>query len=352
MKRISVCASKKYDVCIENGLFGRLGELAAELLRGRKCVVVSDTNVAPLYLAQAVQNLTQAGFETLEFVFPAGEESKNVQTYLELINFCAENRLTRADTLIALGGGVVGDLTGFAAATFLRGVHLIQIPATLLACVDSSVGGKTAVDLPAGKNLLGAFHQPDLVICDPQLLASLPEEIFADGMAEVIKYGMYGNRALLNKLEDVHAMDCLDEVLFTCIDMKRQVVEGDEFDTGARQILNFGHTFAHSIEKLSHYRVSHGSAVAIGMMIITRAAVKKGFCPAECADVLEKLLKKYKLPMTWEASARELAEVALSDKKRAGASITLAVPTGVGESTLMKIPVSKLNDWVQAGVEV
>ena len=351
MKRIRVSASKEYDVRIGRGLLDELGRMAAQLLKGRKCVVVTDSHVAPLYLDAACHNLAEAGFEALDFVFPAGEESKNAQTYLELINFCAENRLTRADALIALGGGVVGDLAGFAAATYLRGVHLIQIPTTLLACVDSSVGGKTAVDLPAGKNLLGAFHQPDLVICDPGMLETLPQEIFSDGMAEVIKYGMYGNADLLEKLENVHAKDQLEYVLETCIDMKRQVVEADEFDNGGRQILNFGHTFAHSIEKLSAYQVPHGRAVAIGMMIITRAAVKKGFCAAGTMNILKKLLDKYALPCETEYSAEQLAEIALSDKKRAGDTITLAVPVGIGESRLMKIPVSELILWAQDGVK-
>ena len=350
MKRISVSASKKYDVCIERGLLGRIGEMAAELIRGRKCVIVSDDHVAPLYLECCAESMEKAGFEALKFVFQAGEASKNAATYLDLINFCAENRLTRADVLIALGGGVVGDITGFAAATYLRGVRLIQVPTTLLACVDSSVGGKTAVDLAAGKNLLGAFYQPDLVICDPQLLESLPGEIVSDGMAEVIKYGMYGNSALLDRLREKHAMEQLEYVLETCIDMKRLVVEGDEFDTGGRQILNFGHTFAHSIEKLSGYQVPHGRAVAVGMMVIARAAAKMGYCTDECVNILEELLNKYALPAEADYSAEELAEIALSDKKRAGDEITLAVPVGIGESSLLKIPVCGLIDWAKAGV--
>ena len=349
MKRIRVSASKKYDVCIGRGLLAELGAMAVQLLKGRKCVIVTDSHVAPLYLEKAEAILAEAGFEALQFVFPAGEESKDAGTYLRLIDFCAENRLTRADALIALGGGVVGDLAGFAAATYLRGVHLIQVPTTLLACVDSSVGGKTAVDLPAGKNLLGAFHQPDLVICDPQLLESLPDAVFADGMAEVIKYGMYGNAELLEKLDNTHARDQLEYVLETCIDMKRQVVEADEFDNGGRQILNFGHTFAHSIEKLSSYQVPHGRAVAMGMVIITRAAVNKGFCCAEAENILEKLLNKYALPSETGYTAAELADIALSDKKRAGDLITLAVPVGIGESKLMKIQVSELLLWAQDG---
>lgn len=349
MERIRIAASRKYEVCIENGLLNRLGEMAAGLLKGRKCVVVSDSCVAPLYLQRAKQSLSAAGFDALDFVFPAGEESKNAQTYLELIRFCAQNRLTRADALIALGGGVVGDLCGFAAATYLRGVKLIQIPTTLLACVDSSVGGKTAVDLPEGKNLLGAFYQPNLVLCDPELLRSLPRETFFDGMAEVVKYGMYGNAALLEQLEKADPMDCLGDILRICINMKREVVEKDEFDGAGRQILNFGHTFAHSIEKLSDYQTSHGRAVAVGMMLITRAAAEKGICGWECLNCLEKLLVKCELPTQTAYTAAQLSEIALSDKKRAGDWITLALPTGLGQSKLLTIPVSELIDWARAG---
>ena len=252
MKRIRVHASREYDVLIENGLFASLGALAKDVLKGKKVCIVSDTNVAPLYLDAAVKSLEESGFCAESFVFPAGEDSKNGRTYLSLLNFLAEIKLTRADALIALGGGVVGDLTGFAAATFLRGIDLIQIPTTLLSCVDSSVGGKTAIDLPAGKNLAGAFYQPKLVICDPEMLKTLPGSIFSDGCAEVIKYGLIDSASLMEKLANIHARKNLEEVICECVDMKRDIVESDEFDTGRRQLLNLGHTFAHSIEALSN----------------------------------------------------------------------------------------------------
>ena len=348
MKTIHISASREYDVRIGRGLLDELGEQAKSVVRGCRCVVVTDSNVAPLYLARAVASLKKSGFEVGSFSFPAGEASKNGNTYLTLLNLLAERRLTRTDFLVALGGGVVGDLTGFTAATFLRGVDCIQIPTTLLACVDSSVGGKTAIDLPAGKNLVGAFYQPNLVLCDPELIESLPEAIFADGMAEVIKYGMLGSAELLTRLREKNAKEDLEYVIAKCVDMKRDVVEGDEFDTGRRQLLNLGHTFAHSIEKLSMYETSHGSAVAMGMDLITRAAVKKGFCPGECLPILEELLEKYALPLRTEYPAEALADVALSDKKRAGDTITLAVPCAVGESRLHKIGVAELTDWAGA----
>ena len=351
MRTIHISASREYDVCIGRGLIGELGERAARVLKGRTAFVVSDSNVAPLYLRRAVESLKAAGFETGSFVFPAGEASKNGQTYLTLLNILAEKRLTRSDALVALGGGVVGDLVGFAAATYLRGVDYIQIPTTLLACVDSSVGGKTAIDLPAGKNLAGAFYQPRLVLCDLDALDTLPPEVFADGCAEVIKYGMLGSAELMDKLAERHARDQLEYVVAKCVDMKRDVVEGDEFDTGRRQLLNLGHTFAHAIEAQSDYAIPHGRAVAMGMCVITRAAVKKGLCPAECLTALEALLRAHDLPVATDCPPELLAELALSDKKRKGGKLTLVVPVKYGESDLHTVDVADLAGWTQAGVE-
>lgn len=351
MSIIHVAASREYDVVIARGYLNELGARAAEIIPGRKCVLIADSNVAPLCLGRALQSMRAAGFACHSFSFPAGEESKSAQTYLAILNFLAEKQLTRADVIVALGGGVTGDLTGFAAATYLRGVALIQVPTTLLACVDSSVGGKTAIDLPAGKNLAGAFYQPSLVLCDPDLLATLPEAVFADGCAEVIKYGMLGSRELLERLLAAPVAGQLEYVISKCVEMKRDIVEGDEFDTGRRQLLNLGHTFAHSIEKLSAYQISHGSAVAMGMALITRAAVKKQLCPPACLEVLLALLERCGLPSACPYPAAELAHIALSDKKRAGGSITLAVPEEPGRAELMRVPVEELENWAKAGIE-
>ena len=350
MQTIHISASREYDVCIGRGLIRELGTRAAEVLRGRSIVLVSDTNVAPLYLDAALSSLRASGFAADSFVFPAGEASKNGETYLSLLNFLAEKRLTRTDALVALGGGVVGDLTGFAAATYLRGIDCIQIPTTLLACVDSSVGGKTAIDLPAGKNLVGAFYQPNLVLCDLDALDTLPPAVFADGCAEVIKYGMLGSAELLDRLKEKHARDQLEYVVAKCVDMKRDVVENDEFDTGRRQLLNLGHTFAHAIEASGNYEIPHGRAVAMGTRLIARAAIEKGLCPAECLSVLEALLLAHDLPIRTDCSAETLAALALSDKKRKGGSVTLVVPVKYGESDLYPVPVEELIDWARAGL--
>jgi len=306
--------------------------------------------VAPLYLNRVKDSLERAGFRVHSFVFPAGEDQKNGGTYLKLLEFLAARRLTRADGLIALGGGVVGDLAGFAAATFLRGIGFLQLPTTLLAAVDSSVGGKTAIDLTNGKNLAGAFYQPQAVLCDLDTLDTLPAEVFADGCAEVIKYGMIGDPALLARLETVDFRADPEELVARCVAQKRDLVEQDEFDTGARQLLNLGHTLGHGVEACSGYTVSHGRAVAIGMTLVTRAAVAFGRCPAEVLPRLRRLLERYGLPDATAYSAQALYEKTLSDKKRSGDTISLVVPIAWGASQLVRIPVSELPAWIERGL--
>ena len=350
MTTVQVKASRSYEVKIGRGLLEPLGHEAAGLVKGRSAAIVSDTNVAPLYLDRVKTSLEKEGFRTCAFVFPAGESSKNGETYLNLLEFLAEHQITRSDTLVALGGGVVGDLTGFAAATFLRGVDFIQLPTTLLAAVDASVGGKTAIDLKNGKNLAGAFYQPRLVLCDLDTLDTLPDDIFADGCAEVIKYGMIGDESLLDLLGQKHFRDDPEEVVARCIASKRDLVEADEFDTGARQLLNLGHTIGHGIEACSNYGISHGKAVAMGMTIITRAAIAQGMCSADSLSKLQKLLKQYGLPDATAYSAADLYEKTLSDKKRTGGTISLVVPIAWGKSVLHKVPVGDLLNWIEKGL--
>ena len=292
MKKVRVNASRVYDILIENGILDRAGELSATVKAPCRAVILSDSNVAPLYADRLEKSLAAAGFEALLFVIAAGEQSKSAESYLALLSFLAENRITRSDCLFALGGGVVGDLCGFCAATYLRGIEFIQIPTTLLAMVDSSVGGKTAIDIPEGKNLVGAFYQPSLVICDPCVLSTLPDGVFADGCAEVIKYGVINDRPLYEKLREP-ILPQIEDIIERCVCDKRDVVDADERDVGVRQLLNLGHTAAHSIEVLSHFKISHGSAVSIGMVIIMRAAVSLGLCNESELDDLTSMLKAY-----------------------------------------------------------
>lgn len=350
MTTVTVRASRPYEVTIGRGLLDTVGQQAAGQWKGRSAAVVSDSTVAPLYLNRVKDSLERAGFQVHSFVFPAGEDQKNGGTYLKLLEFLAARRLTRADGLIALGGGVVGDLAGFAAATFLRGIGFLQLPTTLLAAVDSSVGGKTAIDLTNGKNLAGAFYQPQAVLCDLDTLDTLPAEVFADGCAEVIKYGMIGDPALLARLETVDFRADPEELVARCVAQKRDLVEQDEFDTGARQLLNLGHTLGHGVEACSGYTVSHGRAVAIGMTLVTRAAVAFGRCPAEVLPRLRRLLERYGLPDATAYSAQALYEKTLSDKKRSGDTISLVVPIAWGASQLVRIPVSELPAWIERGL--
>ncbi len=350
MTTVNVNVSGSYCVDIGAGLLADLGTRVLEIAKGRTAVIVSDDTVNALYGDRAEASLVQSGFTVSRFVFPHGESSKNGTTYLNLLQFLAEQSVTRSDLLIALGGGVTGDLTGFAAATFLRGIRFVQVPTTLLAAVDSSVGGKTGIDLPAGKNLAGAFYQPKLVLCDYHTLRTLSAEIFADGCAEVIKYSILGSPALYDHLLEKGPDFDTEAVIAQCVAMKRDIVKDDEFDTGRRQLLNLGHTIAHGIEACSQYEISHGRAVAMGMAIMARAAARKGYCTMDCANAIEQVIRRFDLPIATEYTAPELTRWALSDKKRTGGTITLVVPREIGRCELVKVPVSELQSWMEAGL--
>lgn len=350
MQKVTVNASKSYDILIGSGLLSSLGAEAKKLGKAQKICLVSETNVYPLHGAKAEESLKNAGFTVFSFVFPAGEASKCAATYLELLNFMAEKQLTRSDMIVALGGGVVGDLAGFAAATFLRGIRFIQVPTTLLAAVDSSVGGKTAIDLPIGKNLVGAFCQPSLVLCDTDTLNTLPEDIFRDGCAEVIKYSILYEKAFFDYLTETGLNFDRERVIKRCVEMKRDVVMEDEFDTGMRMKLNLGHTVGHGVEARSQFSLSHGKSVAIGTAIISRAAAKKGLLSQSDAEAIVNTLTAYGLPTATEYTAHELYTFALSDKKRSGGTVPLIIPREIGHCDIIPTPVDELESLIQAGL--
>ena len=344
MRVVTVNASKTYDIKIGSALLNTLGQEAVKLGKAKNVCIISDSNVWPLHGTTAEDSLKNAGFSVNSFVFPAGEESKNGSTYLNLLNFLAENRLTRTDLIVALGGGVVGDLAGFAAATYLRGIRFIQVPTTLLAAVDSSVGGKTAIDLPAGKNLAGAFCQPSLVLCDIDTLNTLPEDIFRDGCAEVIKYGILYDSEFFAYLSDTGLCFDREAVIARCVELKRDVVMEDEFDTGARMKLNLGHTIGHGVEASSNFTLSHGKAVAIGIAIVSRASN----CPDR--DRIIAILKQFGLPTDSSISADVLYRFALSDKKRSGGTVNLIIPNSIGDCAIVPTPVEDIQSFIQAGL--
>ena len=350
MKTVTVSASSSYEVKIGSGLLPSLGHELSGVCSASKICIVSDSHVWPLWGKAAVTSLERAGFTVIHFVFPSGETSKNGSVYLELLNFLAENHMTRSDCLVALGGGVVGDMTGFAAATFLRGIAYVQVPTTLLAMVDSSVGGKTAIDLDAGKNLAGAFYQPKLVLCDTDTLNTLPEDFFRDGCAEVIKYGVLYDRELFDRLAERGLSFDRESVIARCVELKRNVVAEDEFDTGSRMKLNLGHTVGHGIEANSHFTVSHGKAVAIGMAIVSRAGCALGICGEDTRDAVIAVLERFGLPTDTDCSPETIYTSALSDKKRSGGTVNLIVPEKIGFCRIQKTPVSQLLSFIEAGM--
>lgn len=338
MKKLTVKVSDRYDILIEKNILDKTGELVKNTLPAKKLVLISDTNVFPIYGDRVKNSLEKSGFEVFTFIFKAGEASKKMVTVIDMVEFMAENCLTRSDGVVALGGGVCGDMAGFAASIYLRGIKFVQIPTTLLAQVDSSVGGKTAVDLLQGKNLCGAFHQPSLVIIDPNALDTLSDKFFSDGMAEVIKYGCIKSEKLFERLEKESAKDFIEEIIFECVDIKREVVENDEKEAGERALLNFGHTCGHAIEKLWDFEtVSHGEAVGIGMVMIAKAGEENGITEIGTAKKISSLLKKYNLKISDSHDIKEIISATAFDKKRTGNGIRFIMLEKIGKSFIYPV---------------
>jgi 3-dehydroquinate synthase len=351
MKTVCVNTQRPYGVQIGHGLLRQTGECLAELTGSRLAALIADDTVDALYGDIVERSLTQGGFRVARTRFPHGEAQKTLATYGTLLNFLAENRLTRRDTVVALGGGVTGDLAGFAAATYLRGVNVLQLPTTLLAMVDSSVGGKTGVDLSAGKNLAGAFHQPMGVLCDVDALATLPADMLADGAAEALKYGVLRDESLFSLLAAGNWRGETEAVVERCVAMKSEVCAADERETGSRQFLNLGHTFGHAIERCSAYSIPHGHAVAVGMVMAARIAAYLGRCAPACVGTIAAALSANGLPMTTEFPPEMLAQAALADKKRAGDMITLVLPNRIGVCELFTAPVARLAELAAVGLK-
>lgn len=350
MNKIHIPAGKPYDVLIGRGLLAEAGERIREVCPGaEKAFLIADDRVAELYGERVTESLKAAGLFPVPFSFPHGEAHKTVATWSEALEAMCAARITRGDVLVALGGGVTGDLGGFAAAAYQRGIDYIQIPTTLLAMVDSSVGGKTAVDLKGGKNQAGAFYQPRAVLCDPDTLETLPEEEYRCGCAEIIKYGMIGSGELFRSLGKTPVRDQVERVIAACVEMKRDYVMQDEFDTGLRMMLNFGHTFGHACEACSGFSILHGQGVAIGMAIMARAAAARGILRAEDRDALIGLIRAYGLPTEASWPAERMLEACLTDKKALGSSIRIVVPVRIGECRIEKIPSAQLGDWLREG---
>lgn len=339
MERVSIRTAPAYEAVVGRGLLRSAGELIAGAVGGRHALIAADEHVAPLYLETVRERMEAAGFRAEGWTFPAGEGAKTLATVEAMACEADARGLTRSDLFVALGGGVTGDLVGLAAALYLRGVDFVQIPTTLLAMADASVGGKTAANLPSGKNLVGAFHQPRLVICDPDTLETLPPAVYAEGMAEIIKHGAICDAGLLDR---IRRGEEIEKIVADNIRIKAEVVSRDEKEKGPRQLLNLGHTFGHALEKLSGFTIYHGEGVSVGLCVAALAAEKKGLCPAGVYAELRELLAGAGLPVTTGFTAAQIAENAMNDKKRKGDTLTVVLPTGRGRSELFPIPAAEL----------
>lgn len=337
---------REYNIKIESGCLKNAGTLIGEIKPACRVAIVTDSNVAPLYLETVENSLKEGGYTVTAITVPAGEQSKSMNMLSMLYGKMLDFGLTRTDLIVALGGGVVGDLTGLCAATLLRGVPFVQIPTTLLAQVDSSVGGKVAVNLPQGKNLVGAFYQPKMVIIDPNCLDTLSDRIFSDGMAEVIKYGAILDEDLFELLKSaggrMELKPQIEEVIYRCCDLKRIVVEDDENDLGGRMILNFGHTFGHAIEKQYNFSTyTHGEAVAAGMCMASAMGEKKGITLDGTKKRIEDVLSAYKLPVEVELDSEALRGAVKVDKKGDGNSISVILLERMGKAAICKVDKSE-----------
>lgn len=346
MSIISVKTSKNYDVIVEEGSIKKIGNFVSERIKPCKVALISDSTVFPIYGDVVSKNLIDSGFSVCPFTFAAGEENKNLNTVTQMIEFCAQNQLTRSDLIVALGGGVTGDMAGFAAACYLRGIRFVQVPTTLLAMVDSSVGGKTGCNLQNGKNLVGAFYQPELVVCDADVLQTLSPEHISCGLAEAIKTGILGSANLFELFKGGVQKSNLSSIMEQCIRIKAEIVSKDEKEGGLRKVLNFGHTMAHGIEKLSDYKIPHGFSVSMGMVIATQASVKNGICSESVLMELIDVLNANNLPVKTDFSLQDLCCVAEVDKKRSAENITLVLPEKIGKCVLKDIKIDNLKEFL------
>ena len=345
MKKLTVHVGDTYEIFIEKGLLKDCGKYVRVVSKAKKIAIITETNVAPLYLDTVKNCIENEGFEVVNYIFPAGESSKTTETIVNIVEFLAENGLTREDMVVALGGGVCGDMAGFAAAIYLRGIKFVQIPTTLLSQVDSSVGGKTGVDLPQGKNLCGAFHQPALVLIDPDVIETLSPHFFSDGMGEVIKYGCIKSKVLFERIETENVKDFIEDLIYDCVNIKRGVVERDEKEAGERALLNFGHTAGHAIEKLHNFTdISHGEAIGVGMVMISEAGERIGLTERGTTDRIRKVLEKYNMKTEVENSVTDIIGAMYHDKKRTGSGIKFIMLHSLGDSFINPVENDKVKE--------
>lgn len=358
MNTISVdLTSDSYQIHVGHHLLAQAGNLIHSCTSGSKILVVTHPNLNKLFGAELLASLESTGFSVTTAVVPTGEHAKSFELYQQLVGILAEHRFTREDIVVALGGGVIGDLAGFAAATYMRGCALIHVPTSLLAMIDSSIGGKTAIDLPFGKNLVGAFYNPRAVIVDLELLNSIPAPLLQDSCGELIKYGVLSGQDLFNKISlarnpmQVIDVSCRQEFIQACIEIKKSVVEADFKEAGSRKLLNLGHTLGHAIETLSNFELGHGSCVAAGTAMMAKACSKLGLCSIKDAKSIAELTQSYGLPTSTSFTVEELYNAALHDKKSHANSIDVALIHGIGDVRIERKSFAELKQLIELAKE-
>lgn len=345
---------KPYDIVIEPGAIRRVGQWVKDLWQPQKITLITDNHVGSLYAERVKLSLEDAGFEVFVFDFLEGEARKTLTTANKAFEFLIKHGMTRSDGIVALGGGVVGDLAGFVASTYMRGIHFLQIPTSLTAQVDSSIGGKTGVNTPFAKNIVGSFAQPDGVLIDPETLQTLGKRELIEGMGEVVKYGLIQDRELWEELKAMDGstesiLEHADSIIYRSCNVKRKIVVEDEFEGGVRMYLNFGHTIGHAIEQTAGYgKVMHGEAVAIGMVQIARVAEKKGLMPAGITQDIEHMCAKFGLPVSHEPwKIEELYQALTHDKKARGNSIKTVIVPEIGQAAINEIPLVAMKEYLE-----
>ncbi|MCO7126319.1 3-dehydroquinate synthase [Sporolactobacillus shoreicorticis] len=337
---------KKYPIFIERGILDQLGLLLTGIWSPRKIALISDTHVAPLYQERIIRQLQTAGFRVVAFQVPAGESSKNWEIAVRLYRSLANNQFTRSDGVLALGGGVIGDLAGFVASTYMRGIAFIQIPTSLLAQVDSSVGGKTAINLDTAKNIIGTFYQPDAVFIDPDTLKSLPQRFICEGYAEIIKMSALEGGTFWQMTGEIHHPDEIithvEPLIHQSISYKAKVVCRDEKEAGLRQILNFGHTIGHAIELLSNGALAHGEAISIGMVQIVQLFEAYDLTKDSISDGLMQRLNQAELPLNSPLiGTADFYRQIINDKKNHGGMLNLIYLKAPGRPAMHSIPIDR-----------
>lgn len=358
MRVVEVATKRPYKVHIGCHLLSACGAIVRDAAGGSKACIVSDSNIAPLYMEIVQKSLVENGYRTSSFIFPAGERSKNVITYAALLEHLASHEMTRHDVVIALGGGVTGDLAGFAASTYMRGCKFAQMPTSMLAMVDSSIGGKTAINLSAGKNLAGAFWQPNVVIADVDCLRTLNPEIFSDGCGEIVKHAILSDDSLFSSLEDrpltldnlLSDPEFTQKVIARNIEIKRNIILGDERETGRRKLLNLGHSIGHAVELSEQYKLGHGSCVAIGISLMAKASATRNWCAPDLPNRIEKILGNHGLTTRTSLSASDIVTAASHDKKRTSDHIDIVIPHAIGDCRIRSVSMDDFAHLVESSL--